>query len=201
MPQVEINDEMMEAKLGEPLLSVARRHAAHIGFYCDGNGLCTMCECRIIAGADQLSPVNEAERTWLPTARIEDGYRLGCQASVRGNGPIRTLTRAEELRRQLDAVLSPPPGTTASENLRPLLANFAMINWEHIGTWPFNLLRTLQRIGPVRFLWPVNNMELLIRDTRRITERMLDGGRPVTIETESRTTLVDAPPPPPPGKA
>jgi ferredoxin len=199
MPQVEINDEMMEAKLGETLLSVARRHAAHIGFYCDGNGLCTMCECRIISGADQLSPVTEAERTWLPTARMEDGYRLGCQASVRGNGPIRALTRAEELRRQLNAVLSPPVGTTSSENLRPLLANFAMVNWEHIGTWPFNLLRTLQRLGPVRFLWPVNNMELLIRDTRRITERMLDGGRPVTIETESRPTLIDAPPPPPPG--
>jgi ferredoxin len=197
MPQVEINDEKMEAKLGEPLLTIARRHAAHIGFYCDGNGLCTMCECRIIEGADQLSPVTEAERTWLPTARMDDGYRLGCQASLRGPGPVRALTRAEELRRQLNAVLSPPPGTTSSENLRPFVANVAMVNWEHIGTWPFNLLRTLQRLGPVRFLWPVNNMERLITDTRRITERMLSSGRPTIVEATAQPTMLDKPVPPP----
>jgi ferredoxin len=200
MPQVEINDEKMEAKLGEPLLTIARRHAAHIGFYCDGNGLCTMCECRILEGADQLSPVTEAERTWLPTARMDDGYRLGCQASLRGPGPVRALTRAEELRRQLNAVLSPPPGTTSSENLRPFVANVAMVNWEHIGTWPFNLLRTFQRLGPVRFLWPVNNMERLVDDTRRITERMLSSGRPAIVETTAQPTMVDAPAPPPPAK-
>jgi ferredoxin len=200
MPQVEINDEKMEAKLGEPLLTIARRHAAHIGFYCDGNGLCTMCECRILEGADQLSPVTEAERTWLPTARMDDGYRLGCQASLRGPGPVRALTRAEELRRQLNAVLSPPPGTTSSENLRPFVANVAMVNWEHIGTWPFNLLRTFQRLGPVRFLWPVNNMERLVDDTRRITERMLSSGRPAIVETTAQPTMVDAPVPPPPAK-
>jgi ferredoxin len=193
MPQVEINDEKMEAKLGEPLLTIARRHAAHIGFYCDGNGLCTMCECRILEGADQLSPVTDAERTWLPTARMDDGYRLGCQAALRGNGSVRALTRAEELRRQLNAVLSPPPGTTSSEQLRPFLSNVAMVNWQHIGTWPFNLLRTLQRIGPVRFLWPVNNMERLITDTRRITERMISSGRPVTIEAASRPTEIEGP--------
>jgi ferredoxin len=179
MPQVEINDEPMEAQLGERLLTIARRNAAHIGFYCDGNGLCTMCECRILSGADQLNPPTEAEHTWLPSERMADGYRLGCQAALRGPGPVRALTRAEELRRQLDAVVNPPLGTTAAENLRPLLANLAMVNWEHIGTFPLNLLQTLNRIGPLKFLLPVNNLGLLIDDTVRITRRMLDDGRPV----------------------
>jgi ferredoxin len=174
MVTVEINDETMEAQLGERLLDVARRNAAHIGFYCDGLGLCTTCECRILEGGDQLSPVNEVERTWLPEQRLQDGYRLGCQAGLRGPGQVRVLTRAEELRRQVNAVVAPPAGTTTGDNLRPLLANLAMINWEHIGTFPFNLLRTMQRIGPIRMLFPVQNLNRLVDDTVRITRRMLN---------------------------
>jgi ferredoxin len=189
MVQVEINDEWMEAQLGERLLTIARRNAAHIGFYCDGNGLCTMCECRILSGADQLNPPTEAERTWLPTARLADGYRLGCQAALRGPGPVRALTRAEELRRQLLAVLNPPPGTSAAENLRPFLSNVAMVNWEHIGTFPFNLLRTLNRLGPVRFLWPVEDLNVFVRDTLRITQRMLRGGQPLTVKVVEPPSL------------
>ncbi|MFV9505648.1 MAG: 2Fe-2S iron-sulfur cluster-binding protein [Oscillochloridaceae bacterium umkhey_bin13] len=182
MPQVEINDELMEAKLGELLLTIARRNAAHIGFYCDGNGLCTMCECRILSGADQLNPPTEAEYTWLPAERMADGYRLGCQASLRGTGEVRALTRAEELRRQLAAVLNPPAGTTAGDNLRPFVANVAMVNWQHIGTFPLNLFRTLNRIGPVKFLLPVDNFGLLVDDTVRITRRMITGERPTAAK-------------------
>ncbi|RRR75770.1 MAG: (2Fe-2S)-binding protein [Candidatus Viridilinea halotolerans] len=190
MPQVEMNDEMMEAKLGEPLLSVARRHAAHIGFYCDGNGLCTMCECRVIEGADQLSPVTDIERNWLPQQRLDEGYRLGCQAALRGRGTIRTITRAEELRRQLQAVLNPPEGTTPNDNVRPFVRNMVAVNWQHIGTWPFNWLRTLQRLGLARFVWPINNPDLFMRDTMRITARMLNGGTTITVEAEARPNLL-----------
>lgn len=190
MPQVEMNDEVMDAKLGEPLLSIARRHAAHIGFYCDGNGLCTMCECRIIDGADQLSPITDVERNWLPQARLDDGYRLGCQAALRGRGTVRALTRAEELRRQLLAVVNPPEGTTATDTMRPFMANMIMVNWQHIGTWPFNWLRILQRIGPARFVWPISNVDLFVRDTLRITERMLNGSNTVTVEAEARPNLL-----------
>jgi ferredoxin len=176
----------MEAQPGERLLDVARRNAAHIGFYCDGQGMCTTCECRILAGADQLSELNEIEQTWLPAARVNDGYRLGCQASLRGPGPVRVLTRAEELRRQLDAVLNPPPGTTVTDNLRPLLSNLAMINWEHIGTFPFNILRSLARLGPVRLLWPIVDLRLFVDDTVRITRRMLDANRALTDDASAQ---------------
>lgn len=182
MAQVEINDQVMEARPGERLLTIARRNAAHIGFYCDGNGLCTMCECRILSGAEQLNPPTEAEKTWLPAARMADGYRLGCQAALRGPGPVRALTRAEELRRQLGAVLAPPAGTTVAENLRPLLANVVAVNVQHLGTFPFNLLRTLNRLGPLKFLWPVDDLGLLVNDTARITGRMLRGGAALPAE-------------------
>ncbi|NNJ09620.1 (2Fe-2S)-binding protein [Chloroflexales bacterium ZM16-3] len=171
--KVEINDEVMDAQLGERVLAVARRNASHIGFYCDGNGLCTMCECKVLSGADQLNEPTETEHTWLTEERMAEGYRLGCQMSLRGAGSVRVLTRAEEMRRQLDAVLSPPPGTTVSENMRPLLANIAAVNWQHIGRWPANLLTSMSRLGLFTVLWPVTDLNHLLDDTVRITRRLL----------------------------
>jgi ferredoxin len=198
MPTVEINDVAMEALPGERLLDIARRNAAHIGFYCDGQGLCTTCECRILSGAEYLNDLTEAEQVWLPPARVRDGYRLGCQAALRGSGTVRTLTRAEELRRQVMNVVNPPSGTNSSEHLRPLLNNVAMINWEHIGTFPFNLLRTMARIGPFRMLWPVQDLNRLVEDTTRITRRMLGDDR--ELPSSQETPQVPARPASPPAK-
>jgi ferredoxin len=191
--QVEINDEVTEAKLGERLLAVARRNASHIGFYCDGNGLCTMCECKILSGAEQLNEPNDVEHTWLNAERLADGYRLGCQAALRGIGPVRVLTRAEEMRRQLDAVLNPPAGTTAVENLRPLLANIAAVNWQHIGRWPANLLSGIRRLGFVGVLWPVTDLRLLVDDTARVTRRLLPAAdrKALTAAPDERPVFSD----------
>lgn len=188
MPTVEINDTIMEAEVGERLLDIARRNAAHIGFACDGQGLCTTCECRILSGEEHLSPLSDAEAVWLPPARLRDGYRLGCQVALQSPGPVQALTRAEELRRQLLDVLNPPPGTTAGENLRPLLNNIAMVNWEHIGTFPFNLLRTLTRLGPVRFLWPFHDLNLWVKDTVRVTQHQLREDRILPKQIPAGTT-------------
>ena len=198
MPTVEINDVAMEALPGERLLDIARRNAAHIGFYCDGLGLCTTCECRILSGAEYLNELTEAEQVWLPSARVRDGYRLGCQAALRGDGSVCTLTRAEELRRQVMNVINPPTGTTSSEHVRPLLNNVAMINWEHIGTFPFNLLQTMARIGPIRMLWPVQDLNRLVEDTTRITRRMLGDDR--ELPSAQETPQVPAKPASPPAK-
>ncbi len=186
MLQVEMNDEVFEAKLGERLVSVARRNAAHIGFYCDGNGLCTLCECHVLSGADQLNEPTEVEHTWLTDDRLAEGYRLGCQMSLRGIGRVRVLTRAEEMRRQLDAVLSPPAGTTALENLRPLLDNIVAMNWQHIGRWPANLVDGFQRLGLVALFWPFADLNLLISDTVRITQRLLAADSPSVAAAEQK---------------
>ncbi|EFO79079.1 ferredoxin [Oscillochloris trichoides DG-6] len=174
MVQVEINDESTDAKLGERIVTIARRNAAHIGFYCDGSGICTMCECKVLSGADQLNEPTEVEHTWLTDARLAQGYRLGCQAALRGTGPVQVLTRAEEMRRQCDAVLNPPAGTNAADHLAGLLENIAAINWQHIGRWPFNLLSSINRIGLYSVLWPVTNLNQLIDDTVRVTQRLLN---------------------------
>ncbi len=190
MIQVEINDEVVEARLGERLLAVARRNASHIGFYCDGNGLCTMCECKILSGAEQLNEPNDVEHTWLNAERLADGYRLGCQTALRGVGPVQVLTRAEELRRQFEAVLNPPAGTSPAENLRPLLANIAAVNWQHIGRWPANLLSSMRRLGLFGVLWPVTDLKLLVDDTLRVSRRQIaSSARPALAAPEERPAL------------
>lgn len=174
MAQVEINDQVNDAKLGERIVAVARRNAAHIGFYCDGNGICTMCECKILSGADQLNDPTEVEHTWLSDDRLAEGYRLGCQASLRGMGPVRVLTRAEEMRRQLDAVLAPPAGTNSIDHLGPLFKNIVAINVQHIGRWPTNLVESIGRIGFFTVMWPFTSLNQIVDDTVRMAQRLLE---------------------------
>ena len=87
-----INDVEVVAVPGDGLLEVARRNRAHIGFVCNGNGLCTTCECKVLDGIENLSAPNRAEREWLPAWRLEQGYRLACQTTLKGTGPVRVLS-------------------------------------------------------------------------------------------------------------
>ncbi len=175
MPTIIINDVAMEAKVGERLLNVARRHAAHIGFVCDGNGICQTCQCRVLDGADQLSPPNEAERAWMPDSRLATGHRLACQAVLRGHGPVEVLTKAEELRRQTLAVVAPPRGERGADNLEPLLENVVRMSVDQLICFPLNMLATLLRVGPWRFTYPLLNAERWADDGARVTRRMLTG--------------------------
>ena len=55
MANVMINGEPAAADVGEDLLTVARRQGAVIGFLCDGRGMCTTCQCQVLAGAGLLA--------------------------------------------------------------------------------------------------------------------------------------------------
>jgi ferredoxin len=171
-----INDVAYEARPGERLLAVARRNAAHIGFVCDGQGICQTCQCRVIAGADSLNPISEAERIWMPESRLRAGHRLACQAAIRGRGPIKILTNAEELRRQLLAVLNPPDHGVARDYLEPLLENLVRQSVDQLRHYPFNVISTIARVGVERFLLPVRDGEQYLDDAARVTRRMTAGG-------------------------
>jgi ferredoxin len=175
VPTVIINDVALEAKVGEKLLNVARRNAAHIGFVCDGNGICQTCQCRVLAGADQLSPPNEAELAWMPERRLADGHRLACQTTLRGTGSVAILTKAEELRRQTLAVVNPPRGEDGLDNLEPLLDNLVRMNVDQLVRYPFNMITALLRLRPETLIWPVRDFERWVDDGTRVTRKMLSG--------------------------
>jgi ferredoxin len=173
MPTVVINDVELEAKIGEQLLNVARRNAVHIGFICDGNGVCQTCQCRVLDGADQLSPPSAAERAWMPERRLAEGHRLACQVALRGPGPVRVLTTVEELRRQTLNLLSPPPGEDWRDQIEPLLDKVVRDSVDQIALHPFNLVSALLRVGPLRFAYPLLNPERWADDGLRVARRML----------------------------
>jgi ferredoxin len=175
VPTVIINDVALEAKVGERLLNVARRNAAHIGFVCDGNGICQTCQCRVLYGADQLSPPSEAERTWMPERRLAAGHRLACQTVLRGEGAVEILTTAEELRRQTMHVISPPRGEERRDQLEPLLENLVRMSVDQLVRYPFNLIATLLRVGPGRFIYPLLDAERWADDGARVARKMLTG--------------------------
>ncbi len=175
MPEIRINDEVVEIEPGERILDVARRNALHIGFVCDGNGLCQMCECTVEQGMENLNPPTEAEEAWLTRWQIDQGSRLACQAALRGSGQVAVLTRAEDLRRQTMAVVNPPKDSE-HPYLNDLLDHMMTISVEHVKRFPMNMVYAMVRVWTLRP--STESFGKMWHDTWRISNRLLRGDQP-----------------------
>lgn len=181
MTTVTINDVEMEARPGERILDIARRNGAHIGFVCNGTGFCQTCKVRVLAGSKELNPPTDLEKNWIPERRLQEGWRLGCQAAIRGRGPVEVLTAAEELRRQTFAVINPPPGTNVVSNAGALLANVTQQNIDQVIGYPFNMLNAVAKIGLGRLLNPWQSMEQFsqwLNDFGKVFDQTLNSPAP-----------------------
>ncbi len=178
MPRVIINNQEYQAEEGELLLDVARRNGAHIGFVCNGNGICSTCECKVLEGSAFLSPISRAERDWLPPSRLERGHRLACQAGVETNGlegEVSVLTRAEEFRRQYVRMFRPAPDETLGDNIVRFWGNLTTVTWEHLIQSPTGLVNTVNRLGVEKFLFPWDgDIDNWIRKGSYVIERQLN---------------------------
>lgn len=171
MPTVIVNDESMEYETGERLLAVARRNAAHIGFVCDGRAICQTCRCRILEGSEHVSVPNRAERSLLPESRLEMGYRLACQVTITGAGPLSVITRAEELRRQ--AVRGNIPG---------LVGNVAGVVRDQASLFPSNVQSLAGRVTRMRLNG--ERLQQTLADAGRVANRMIKGKGAQTAREE-----------------
>ncbi len=61
-----------------------------LGRSCDGVSLCGYCRVRVIAGAENLSPVTQGEQEILKGLRADAAERLACCARVQG--PVTVTT-------------------------------------------------------------------------------------------------------------
>ena len=61
-----------------------------LGRSCDGVSLCGYCRVRVVAGAENLSPVTQGEREILKGLRADDSERLACCARIQG--PVTVTT-------------------------------------------------------------------------------------------------------------
>lgn len=77
----------VEIRQGEILLEAALRKGVSLSHWCRF-GDCGKCKVFVEAGAENLSPPSKAELTKL-RERVGQGYRLACQAQVRGPLTVR----------------------------------------------------------------------------------------------------------------
>jgi len=205
MPRVIINNEEFEAAEGDLLLDVARRKGAHIGFYCNGNGMCTTCECKVLTGAESLSPYSEAELAWITASRRERGYRLGCQAALESKeagNEVEVITRVEEYKRLFTNIFRPTerpaePVEINSDleaeidgeikikveseretvapvnNIGKFLAYGLTQTTDYLLATPSGVINSLNRLGIVKFIWPLGDLNAWLRDGGRVIDREL----------------------------
>ncbi|PZE21958.1 2Fe-2S iron-sulfur cluster-binding protein [Paenibacillus xerothermodurans] len=80
---------------GEPGLSIldlALKHEVDWGFSCT-RGTCARCRCLVSDGAEYLNAPTDAELDRLEPEEIEEGYRLGCQAVLKQDGPVTVINK------------------------------------------------------------------------------------------------------------
>ncbi|NNJ11659.1 (2Fe-2S)-binding protein [Chloroflexales bacterium ZM16-3] len=185
MPMVVVNGVTMEAKVGERLIDVARRNGAHIGFVCNGAGICQTCQCQVLSGAENLSPVNVSEQAWLTESRLSEGHRLACKTAIRGAGTVEVRTKAEDLRRQVIAVINPPADSNPVAQLGPLVQYVVRMATDEVSRFPFNAITAFRQVKPSDITWPFRDLNRYVSDVSRVVNTTL--GR-----SESRPALTSS---------
>ncbi len=75
----------VQAQQGDTILDAALHNGVELAHECGGNCACTTCHVLVLAGSENLSPMEEAEEDRLRTAEGRmPNSRLGCQALLRG---------------------------------------------------------------------------------------------------------------------
>ena len=73
------------AKKGDTLVLASGRGASPISTGC-ADSTCSTCQVEILAGADMLSPEDDAERKTKLENNVPTEFRLGCRTEVLGEG-------------------------------------------------------------------------------------------------------------------
>lgn len=90
--RVEPGGHTVVVKPGESLLAAAIRQGYRWPTLCHGAGECTICFVKMLAGADNVTPAEPAERDRLEECgRSDPDIRLACQLEVLG--PVTVLKR------------------------------------------------------------------------------------------------------------
>ncbi|NTU79412.1 MAG: (2Fe-2S)-binding protein [Chloroflexales bacterium] len=194
MPTVVVNGVTMEAKIGERLIDVARRNGAHVGFVCNGAGICQTCQCQVLSGAENLSPVNVFEQAWLSESRLQEGHRLACKTALRGAGTVEVRTKAEDLRRQVIAVINPPAGSNPAAQLGPLVQYIVRMATDEVSRFPANAITAFRQVKPSDLTWPFRDLNRYLADVSRVVNTTLGGSPPRPALTSSPQVIgIEAP--------
>jgi len=81
---------------GQTISGAARSLGVDIPLECGGIGKCDSCAVKAESGADGISELTDAERTYLNQERLAAGERLACQAHLLGPEVVVRVPTAEE---------------------------------------------------------------------------------------------------------
>ncbi len=81
----------IEVSEGDSLIRTALQAGVHINASCGGEGVCAKCRVQVEQGE-----VSEGLSERLSPEDIEAGYRLACQARIKGDATIRVPTEEDD---------------------------------------------------------------------------------------------------------
>ncbi|MET3289526.1 (2Fe-2S)-binding protein [Brevibacillus fluminis] len=76
-----------EATIGEPIVKLAKKQKIPWGHSCE-RGICAQCRTKVLAGAEFLNDITDAEKLRLRKAERQEGFRLGCQIQIKSPGKV-----------------------------------------------------------------------------------------------------------------
>lgn len=82
----------VEPETGWSILDLALKHEVDWAFSCM-RGTCSRCRCLVTEGMELLSEPTDEELDALEPDELEQGYRLGCQATIRREGPLTVASK------------------------------------------------------------------------------------------------------------
>jgi len=83
-------EKQVEFDSGLTILDLAMKHDVDWSFSCT-RGTCARCRCYVKEGGEWMNEPTDAELDRLEPEEIEQGFRLGCQAVVKQDGPVTVL--------------------------------------------------------------------------------------------------------------
>lgn len=86
--QFEPSGRRRRCPVGETVLEAAGRAGVTVRQVCGRQANCTTCRVLVLSGGENLVPPLEKEAGRLPEDRLREGWRLSCQAQVRGQGKV-----------------------------------------------------------------------------------------------------------------
>lgn len=89
MPKVKVRTDSITVDVEEgcAIIDMCQKHETSIFFSCRA-ATCGTCMIRVLAGAENLSPMEGIEKEFLTTMAAEPNVRLACQCKVHGDVTI-----------------------------------------------------------------------------------------------------------------
>ena len=78
--------EKLTVDQGASLLSTLAAQNVYLPSACGGKGSCGQCKCQITEGGGEIL---DSEKGHFTRKQVKEGYRLGCQAKVKGDLSIK----------------------------------------------------------------------------------------------------------------